>query len=323
MKIAKSLRDAYAVAFEKYERLGIDVKGTLKTRVEEKGWFFSGRLKTLESYALKVETGRVGNLAAMEDFFGCTIVVPSATALPEAERFVAEYFTLRERRPPADDQTRKPPYSFMFDDVRLYLHRGPDPTGQNPDLDDLPFEVQLKTVLQYAWGIATHDLIYKSDSVSWSKQRIAFQVKAMLEHAEVAIAEATGLSASPSVAKVDDRTASTISVLTQVSAYWPTDQLPEDVKRLSESVLELLQCCDRKPADLTAILDKEVARLGTLPNDLSPYSFALQALVNDPDSDFQTRFNRRNVRTKVVVHSGMEVPTWMTKPNNRVIRLPG
>lgn len=322
MKIAKSLRDSYTAAREKYERLGADVKDTLKNKVEERGWFFASRLKELESYALKVETGRVPNLGAMEDFFGCTIVVPSATALPEAEQFVRDLFTLRERRPKADEETKKPPYSFMFDDVRLYVVRGADPAGHNPDLDDLPFEVQLKTVLQYAWGIATHDLIYKSDSISWSKQRIAFQVKAMLEHAEVAIAEASGLSTSPSVAKMDDRTASVASVLAQVVAYWPADQLPDDVKRLSESIFELLTCCDRSPAQLTAILDLEKGRLGTLPSDLSPYSFTLQALANDPASDFQTKFNRRHVRTRIVVHSGMELPAWMTRPNNRVIRLP-
>ena len=51
------------------------------------------------------------------------------------------------------------------------------------------FEVQIKTILQHAWSIATHDLIYKTDTVSWPKERIAFQVKAMLEHAEIAIAE--------------------------------------------------------------------------------------------------------------------------------------
>lgn len=155
VKISRALRDAYGIARERYDRLAAEVRGTIKSRAEERGWFFSSRVKELESYALKVETGRVGDPSAMEDFLGCTIVVPNALALPEAEAFVLEFFELKERRTPDDASTRKPPHSFLFDDIRLYVRRGADDTGKTPDLDDLPFEIQLKTALQYAWGIAT------------------------------------------------------------------------------------------------------------------------------------------------------------------------
>jgi hypothetical protein len=49
----------------------------LKPLVEQKGWFFTWRLKELESFALKIETGRVSNPVALEDFFACTIVLRS------------------------------------------------------------------------------------------------------------------------------------------------------------------------------------------------------------------------------------------------------
>ena len=61
--------------------------------------------------------------------------------------------------------------------------------------------MQVKTFLQHAWGIATHDLIYKTDDVSWSRQRIAYQIKAMLEHAEMSIQEAGRLAEAVALSK--------------------------------------------------------------------------------------------------------------------------
>ena len=226
MKIANSIRDAYYRVENSYQRLSTEVCAKLLRKTREKQWFFLHRLKEMESFALKIETGRVTDPARMEDFFACTIVVPTVSQIADAEQLLKEIYEVEVRRPPKDETTQKKASDFVFDDLRLYLKRGPSSIGRNDDLEGMVFEVQIKTILQHAWGIASHDLIYKTDNVSWSKARIAFQVKAMLEHAEIAIAEVECLADSPAISKEDRDTVNTLKIIHALRSFWDVDQLP-------------------------------------------------------------------------------------------------
>lgn len=320
MKISKTLRDQFDDGKRRYTTLAGEVKEHLQAKIEEHGWFYTGRVKELESFALKVETGRVQNPPEMEDFFGCTIVVPTLGQIEEAERLVCQQYELKTRRPPEDHKTPKGAFDFRFDDLRLYVARKPSASGKLPELDGVIFEVQIKTILQHAWTIATHDLIYKTDTVSWPKERIAFQIKAMLEHAEIAIAEAERLADSSGVAKKNPRTDETLKVIEQIGQFWPSDALPWNRKRLAESILDLLVTSQLEAAQLREIIEAEKHRVGLLPRDLSPYSFTLQALLHSTSADFQDKFCRISVRTSIVIQDGMDVPAWVDSAT-RVIDL--
>ncbi|MDA8416135.1 MAG: hypothetical protein M0Z78_03510 [Betaproteobacteria bacterium] len=322
MKIAKGIRTAYNLAKGAYEKLSAEVCAKLEPEVKSKGWFFIHRLKEQESFALKIETGRVDDPQRMEDFFACTIVVPTVAHVSEAERFLETIYQVERRRPPHDETTHKKASDFVFDDLRLYLKRGASETGRNDDLEGLVFEVQIKTILQYAWGIASHDLIYKTDNVSWPKERIAFQIKAMLEHAEIVIAEAEGLADSPSISKKDQDTADTLEIIGVLRGFWAADRLPRDIKRLAESIRGVLKTCDVQGDQLNTLLTKERSRIGVLPANLSPYAFLIQALAYSRELDFQAKItNGRNRRTKILVHDDMDLPVWMREPNEKIIRV--
>lgn len=320
MKIARRIREIYQVAEERYQRLAAEVGEKLKPRVEERGWFFKARLKSIESLALKLETGRIANPLEPEDFYACTIVVPTQAHIENAEELVVGLYPLEDRRPKQDGSTHKESFSFMFDDLRLYVSRGEGSSMINLDLKSLKFEVQIKTILQFAWGEATHDLIYKTDTVSWPKERIAYQVKAMLEHAELAIAEAQRLAKSPSVAKQDSKTLSVLRTIEYVERFWPSDALPNDRKRLAENINNALAVAGVSSDQLLSLLEKESRRVGLVPRDLSPYAFVVQALAHDPDVNLEQKI--RTVRKgKLVIHSGMDLPAWMRKPSSRLIDL--
>ena len=322
MKIAKGIRDAYHRSSDNYRRLSEEVCTNLRHRVEENKWFFSYRLKEMESFSLKVETGRVADPARMEDFFACTIVVPTVSQIADAEALLKETYEVNERRPPCDDITRKRASDFVFDDLRLYLKRGPSDTGKNEDLVGMVFEVQVKTILQYAWGIASHDLIYKTDNVSWPKERIAFQVKAMLEHAEISIAEAQGLAESLAISKSDRDTASTLQIIEVLRDFWPADQLPQDIKRLAESIRGVLKACNVQPDGLKALLESEKARSRILPTNLSPYAFLVQAFAHNPQVGLKAKIlNGKYKGIKIIVHDDTDLPEWMSRPNANIIRV--
>ena len=321
MKVIKRIRDIHLENKSRYDRLCSDVCDLLKPKAEERGWFFTYRVKELPSFALKLETGRVADPSAPDDFFACTIVVQTLERVDDAEALVREHFDFKERKPKKDNETLKAPFDFRFDDLRLYVSRRSHISGRDEDLVGLVFEVQIKTVLQYAWSIATHDLIYKTDTVSWPKERIAFQVKAMLEHAEIAIAEAERLAISPSVAMNDPRTSSILKIISQIEQFWPKDALPEDLKRLAENILGVLQAGDVKDDQLLSFLEAEKRRIGLLPRDMSPYAFAVQALAQSTVIDFKSLFNRSRVRTRLLVHDNMDIPPWMKESHDRIIRI--
>lgn len=165
MKIAKPIRDAFDENNPRYVRLKEDTRALLKPKVEEQSWFYADRVKQLESFALKIETGRVSKPTELEDFFACTVIVPTLGQIEKAVDLISESYEIVYRRPPNDSHTTKQASEFVFDDLRLYVRRKPVTNGRVSDLDELLFEVQVKTILQHAWGIATHDLTYKTDTL--------------------------------------------------------------------------------------------------------------------------------------------------------------
>ena len=259
----------------------------------------------------------------LEDFFACTIVVPTVIEIGNAEGLVLKWYDRKERRPADDRFTRKASSSFLFDDLRLYVARRPRTDGKSQDLDGILFEIQIKTILQHAWSVATHDLIYKTDSISWALERIAYQVKAMLEHAETSVAEASQLARSSVVDKADHRTRNILSVVAHLRKVWPEDQLPRDIRRLATNILAVLRGCGISVETLPEIVEDEVKRVGSMPKDMSPYAFTVQALAQSPSVGFQAALENAGRGTAVVIHDGMDVPDWMRNGNQRILDLGG
>jgi ppGpp synthetase/RelA/SpoT-type nucleotidyltranferase len=260
----------------------------LKAQVDEKilakkrdTWHYYSRVKSEESFALKLETGRVKDPKQLEDFFGSTLVVENINEIKNAIKFIASIFEIKDRRPPTDDFTHKESSSFAFDDLRLYVSlRKIDylPPGL---LYDLKFEVQIKTFLQHAWSIATHDLIYKSDAVSWSKERVAFQIKAMLEQAEISISGADALSKLPELAKQNSESKTLNEAKTFLISVFPAESLPFDLLRLSTIVNDLLKAFEISLPILKEIIEAENAlHRGVKTLNLSPYGIIIQSIIN-------------------------------------------
>lgn len=308
MKVPASLRTLYDDQKLSNERL----KDTVDARMlglKEPRWHYESRIKELVSYALKVESGRVAAPEALEDYFACTMVVAKSADIAVAERRIGRMFDVKERRPPQAGVTHKSPDSFPFDDLRLYVSIDDDLGESRENLIGVVFEVQIKTFLQHAWSIATHDLVYKTDDANWSKARIAYQIKAMLEHAEVTIQEADKLSSSEGLTKTEARMRLIQQGIDLVREQWEADELPRDLRRLASNVVNVLKALRMTVEQLKRILDEGRAeRGGHHPANLSPYGTVVQYLLAAEVERVLRFLKSSESRTKVLIPREILLP---------------
>ena len=312
MKIPASIRRLHTEQEPLGERLKAKVDERLRS-AKHSSWHYESRLKSMESFAQKVESGRVENPSAMEDFFACTLVVRNFAELAEAEKLVASEFKLIERRPGTNSETHKRPEAFPFDDVRLYVDWNDDDRLPPTGLHGRRFEIQVKTFLQHAWGIATHDLIYKTAEPDWGTQRIAYQVKAVLEHAETSIQEARLLSRAPSLCKTTNQSRRTGEFVQVIRQTWDLRHLPGDVRRLAENVADLCKAISLGADELGAILEEETNDgRGASTRNLSPFAIVVDSLLrrrrNALVNHLRGRSGRRT-RFIVVLPSELDLPS--------------
>lgn len=240
MKIPSSIKSLYESQFENQRNLQAFVDEQLRPIATEKDWLYLSRIKGLESFTLKLESGRFNRTTNLEDFFGCSLVIKNENEIDECKSKIEEFFIIKYQRPNSLLEMKKRSDSFPFDDLRLYVTLKPDKalSPKNEILLGLIFEIQIKTFLQHAWCISTHDLIYKTDLINWNKERIAYQVKALLENAETSIKHADLIAQT-----VHQRISIEIKTLNELinvfKEIFDPDLLPKDLRRLAQNALTL------------------------------------------------------------------------------------
>ncbi len=294
MKIVNSISKIYIEQKPFAEKLQTQVDNLVRSNKKD-SWHYYSRIKSEESFALKLETGRVKEPSKMEDFYACTLVVENINEIKNGIKFIESLFEIKNRKPPADNFTHKESSSFAFDDLRLYVSLKKLEYLPPGSLPDIVFEVQIKTFLQHAWSIATHDLIYKSDTVSWPKERVAYQVKAMLEQAEISISGVDALSQLPELAKENRESTALNEIKKFLIDSFPADSLPFDLLRLSGIVNDILRTFKIDLKQLKTIIDAETAvHRGVKTLDLSPYGIIIQSIINQNPVLFESVFKNEH-----------------------------
>lgn len=279
MSTPTSWREAY----EAQKALGSRLEAELKRHLGRapRGWYTETRLKEESSFQQKIETGNVPVFSELEDFVGALVVVPLPTDVPRALDYIGEFFTVEYRRPKSDFFADGLSSEFRFNDIRLYGKLVKDETMPPSPLQEVTFEIQVKTFFQHAWSSATHDLVYKHPHFSWSRNRIAAQVKAILEHAEMSLSAIDELESIETFKRDGEPENSLNEYLRVVEEHWSSDLLPENKKRMTETIATLCDALELLPADLDSMLKEGRDELDGHPDGWTPY----QCIV-----DYTSRF---------------------------------
>lgn len=279
MKVSSQVNSLYDELKVIAEELGKYINGRLKETCDANQWLYISRIKEKESFAQKLEMGRYKSLDLIDDVFACTIVVQNIKEISNAEKLIKEQFNIQERRPSSIKKAPHFPENFSYDSLRLYCKV--KPLGSKKDYENLIFEVQIKTFLEHAWAVATHDFQYKSDEVSWGKSRIVSQLKAMLDNIELTINESNNLSKSEHIKKEHPEYKNLNNIIQFYKDTWTEDKLPKDIRRLAINTNELIVNLGIKLSELKEIIEAEsTEERGTNTLSLSPYQIIVQSLMN-------------------------------------------
>ncbi|HMO85223.1 MAG TPA: RelA/SpoT domain-containing protein [Lacipirellulaceae bacterium] len=149
---------------------------------ERNGYAYVGRSKSAVSVAEKLETGRVASLRDIDDLFACSVIVPSLSHEDSVLKALEAMFapvTIKRR-----NATFKNPDVFRFEATR-FIGRIRVSEIEDHRLGQVSFEVQIRTAFEHAWSVATHGEAYKGDRVDWKLERLAAQMKALVEQLDM------------------------------------------------------------------------------------------------------------------------------------------
>lgn len=238
-------------------------------------WYASSRIKEPLSFYQKVESGVIDKMTALEDFVAAMIVVPLPGDIPEALGFVDKFYETRYRRPKSDRVASGRATEFVFNDIRLYGTLRVDPSLPEPPTSRVVFEIQIKTFFQHAWSSATHDLVYKNPKFSWSRSRVAAQLRAVLENAELSMVAIDELEHKPPVARIGEPERTQNKLLDVVMRNWAEGDLPPDRRRMTQTLFSLCQEFKFSPDDLERLLERGRVEFGGHPDGWSPYQVVM------------------------------------------------
>lgn len=287
MIVPNSIQQAYDKLHPSLFYIKREVERILLPYCEEHGFPTISRLKTIESLCEKIETGRFQKLSDIDDLFGITIIVPTLSIDPIVIEYCRQQFRIDQIK---TRTTKKSPEHFRFDATRLSCRLVSGPGEEPPEEDvvfKIRFEIQVRTALEHAWSVATHPLVYKTDEVSWSKQRLAAQLKASLESIDTQLLAFNVLAKSigiPPWPDIEDK----IFVISSFEKLFadrriPSELRPKDFSRFAENFISLVKLSKRKPSIRTAVeaLTEEIrkTRYDLVPRSLSLLQYFYVLLI--------------------------------------------
>lgn len=144
---------------------------------------YTSRIKEINSISEKIETGRYSSWTDIDDFIGCVIIVPNLSYEHEVLKFLEQAFVKIDIR--KKGSTFKNYDTFRFDSTRFIGKIKSVNNSMNLEIQNIKFEIQIRSAFEHAWSVTTHDLAYKSSNIDWQMLRLAAQLKSSVEQLDM------------------------------------------------------------------------------------------------------------------------------------------
>jgi ppGpp synthetase/RelA/SpoT-type nucleotidyltranferase len=268
----------------------------LRVICKQNNWLFDDRIKSLESCLSKLENGSAP-LVELHDLYATTVVVPTQNEVGPACSLLLEEFNgaVKERREISAE-------SFVYDDVHVIAKLGNKISPRavsSPAILERPFEIQVRTGVQFAWWRATHEAMYKSgelESHTWKMRRAAGQARAALELLDGLLSDlpkAASLQRDLGILEQEEMRAKDWLRL------WPVAGRPSDIYRYCQTVNNLLKTCGLSHENVENTISdpsfSEVIALGTI----TPVQAILVAMHRLLGTEFPTSLRKAGVKVLI------------------------
>ena len=317
MKISAQVQSIYYELESVAKELELSINNHLQELCNNNQWLYIHRVKSIESFAQKLETGRYSGIEKIDDIFACTIVVQNIETIEKAAKIVKEQFNFLYSRPTDVTKTTIRPENFAYDSLRMYCRA--KQIGPFKEYHKLIFEIQIKTFLEHAWSIATHDFSYKTDTISWSRERIVSQLKAMLDNIELTINKSVDLAETKYINKMHEDFVNINSIIEFYKKFWSDEKLPSDKRRLALNTKNLLLKLNVGLSELEMILEKENSEnRGNNTLSLSPFQIIVQTIINQKFENFEKFINaceQKGNKYYLLLTESMDIPIPINSSN--------
>lgn len=261
------------------EKVSEKVQETLKNYCEQRtGYAFIYRIKSIESLAEKIETGRFKKWSDLDDLFACTVIIPTLSHEKEVMDFCKNTFNIISTI--KRGQNEKPPDAFRFDSTRIYAKlKKPDDTNEDNILSiyKVKFEIQIKTAFEHAWSVSTHDLVYKSSEIDWKKLRLAAQIKATVEQLDtliMAFQETSGFIEDNDYSEIKRKRQLATEINKLFANKIPDELRPKDMSRFCDNLYRLIVNAGQEK-NIKQIMKQIVREVQSTPTNQIPLSLSL------------------------------------------------
>jgi ppGpp synthetase/RelA/SpoT-type nucleotidyltranferase len=249
----------------------------LRTYCGSEAFLYCDRIKSLESTAEKIETGRFSVWADIDDLYAGTIIIPLLSQEEGVITRLSAFFDVIEVK--TRGNVKKAPDVFRFDAPRVIARlKPPDAALAEGEMSasGVSFEIQIASVFEYAWSTSTHALAYKAKDIDWRRQRLAAQLKAAVEQLDMLV-----LGYDKIVPLVGDCTWPSMEDQRKIAEFFkgliasgalPAEYEPQDWTRCSQNLLSIFYMYGawtkwgsnlQELDEFLACISKEVAGFGT------------------------------------------------------------
>ncbi|GAJ23197.1 unnamed protein product, partial [marine sediment metagenome] len=180
----------------------------------------------------------------IEDLVACRLIVKSNSDIDGILEKIKEIFNIERQK----FRTYRSPREFIYDDIQLILSFKDSPFLSSKEILGKKFELQIRTGLEDALAEVIREETYKTDILTWQKERTASELRANLELVDLILSDFLAISAIHEEKDYEPykRRNKIIKLFKDV---WSAEKLPKDLRRASIIIEEYLKLADATAED--------------------------------------------------------------------------